>query len=247
LQSPIPYVDSVTNLRPMAGGQDEETLGDAQDRAPQAIRSQSRAVTADDFVYLAQQTPGTRIRRAQALALRNPNIEASRPSGSGLPVTTTPSPGALSVMVVPDSLDAKPVPTTQTLTLVAQWLNSHRLITTELYVVAPRYREVEVDAQVIAENTANTDQVAQAVEQNLLGFFNPLTGGKAGTGWEFGGTIYFSDIYRTILNTPGVARLASGAVTLYVDGVGIAPSTDVPLDADELVYSESHRITATYS
>jgi predicted phage baseplate assembly protein len=247
LQSPIPYVDSVTNLRPMAGGQDEETLGQAQDRAPQAIRSQSRAVTADDFVYLAQQTPGTRIRRAQALALRNPNIEATRPSGSGLPVTTTPSPGALSVMVVPDSLDAKPVPTTQTLTLVAQWLNSHRLITTELYVVAPRYREVEVDAQVIAETTANTDQVAQTVEENLLGFFNPLTGGKAGTGWDFGGTIYFSDIYRTILNTPGVARLASGAVTLYVDGVGIAPSTDVPLDADELVYSESHRITATYS
>src|SRR5580704_16053294 len=247
LQSPIPYVDSVTNLRPMAGGQDEETLGDAQDRAPQAIRSQSRAVTADDFVYLAQQTPGTRIRRAQALALRNPNIEATRPSGSGLPVTTTPSPGALSVMVVPDSLDAKPVPTTQTLTLVAQWPNSHRLITTELYVVAPRYWEVEVDAQVIAETTADTNGVAQAVEQNLLGFFNPLTGGKAGTGWEFGGTIYFSDIYRTILNTPGVARLASGAVTLYVDGVGIAPSTDVPLDADELVYSESHRITATYS
>ena len=81
----------------------------------------------------------------------------------------------------------------------------------------------------------------------VFGFFNPLTGGKAGTGWDFGGTIYFSDIYRTILNTPGVARLASGAVTLYVDGVGIAPSTDVPLDADELVYSESHRITATYS
>jgi predicted phage baseplate assembly protein len=247
LQSPIPYVDSVTNLRPMAGGQDEETLGDAQDRAPQAIRSQSRAVTADDFVYLAQQTPGTRIRRAQALALRNPNIEATRPAGSGLPVTTTPSPGALSVMVVPDSLDAKPVPTTQTLTLVAQWLNSHRLITTELYVVAPRYREVEVDAQVIAETTADTNGVAQAVEQNLLGFFNPLTGGKAGTGWDFGGTIYFSDIYRTILNTPGVARLATGSVTLYVDGLPIAASTDVPLDPDELVFSESHRITAIYS
>jgi predicted phage baseplate assembly protein len=247
LQSPIPYVDSVTNLRPMAGGQDEETLGQAQDRAPQAIRSQSRAVTADDFVYLAQQTPGTRIRRAQALALRNPNIEATRPSGSGLPVTTTPSPGALSVMIVPDSLAAKPVPTTQTLTLVAQWLNSHRLITTELYVVAPRYREVEVDAQVIAETTANTDQVAQTVEENLLGFFNPLTGGKAGTGWDFGGTIYFSDIYRTILNTPGVARLATGAVTLYVDGLRIPPSSDVSLDPDELVYSESHRITASYS
>lgn len=247
LQSPIPYVDSVTNLRPMSGGQDEETLDEVESRAPQAIRTQSRAVTADDFEFLAQQTPGTRILRAQVLPLRNPNIEAPRPSGSGLPVTVTPSPGALTVMVVPDSLAAKPVPTTQTLTTVAQWLNSHRLITTELYVVAPTYREVEVDAQVIAQTTANTDQVAQAVQQSLLNFFNPLTGGSNGTGWDFGGTIYFSDIYRTILNTPGVARLATGAVTLYVDGVKIAPATDVPLDQDELVYSETHRITATYS
>jgi predicted phage baseplate assembly protein len=247
LHSPIPYVDSVTNLRPTSGGQDEETLDDVESRAPQAIRTQSRAVTADDFVFLAQQTPGTRIRRAQVLPLRNPNIEATRPSGSGLPVTATPSPGALTVMVVPDSLAAKPVPTTATLTLVAQWLNSHRLITTELYVVAPSYREVEVVAQVISETTFTTDQVAQSVDQNLLDYFNPLIGGKDGTGWDFGGTIYFSDIYRTILNTPGVARLPTGAITLYVDGVRIAPSTDVLLDQDQLTYSETHKISASYS
>jgi predicted phage baseplate assembly protein len=247
LQTPIPYVDSVTNLRPMTGGQDEETLDEVETRAPQAIRTQSRAVTADDFEFLALQTPGTRILRAQVLPLRNPNIEATRPSGSGLPVTVTPSPGALTVMVVPQSSAAKPIPTTQTLQAVAAWLNNYRLITTELYVVAPTYREVEVDAQVIAQTTANTDQVAKAVQQSLLAFFNPITGGDEGTGWDFGGTIYFSDIYRTILDTPGVARLATGAVTLYVDGVKIAQATDVPLDQDELVYSETHQITATYS
>ena len=58
LQSPIPYVDSVTNLRPTFGGQDEETLADAESRAPQAIRTQSRAVTADDFVFLSQTNAG---------------------------------------------------------------------------------------------------------------------------------------------------------------------------------------------
>jgi len=247
LQSPIPYVDSVTNLRPMSGGQDEETLDEVESRAPQAIRTQSRAVTADDFEFLARQTPGTRILRAQVLPLRNPNIEATRPPGSGLPVTVTPSPGALTVMVVPDSPSPKPIPTAQTLTAVAQWLNSHRLITTELYVVAPTYREVEVDAQVIAQTAASTDKVAQAVQQNLLNFFNPLIGGNNGTGWDFGGMIYFSDIYRTILNTPGVARLATGAVTLYVDGVKMPSATDVSLDQDQLVYSGTHRVTATYS
>jgi predicted phage baseplate assembly protein len=247
LQTPIPYVDSVTNLRLTSGGQDEETLGDVESRAPQAIRTQSRAVTADDFAFLAQQTPGARIRRAQVLPLRNPTIESRRPSGSGLPVTATPSPGAITLVVVPDSLAAKPIPTTETLTLVAQWLNSHRLITTELYVVAPSYRQVQVNAQVIAKTTYTTDQVAQAAQKNLLDYFNPLTGGKDGTGWDFGGTIYFSDVYRTILNTPGVGRVAAGAVTIYVDNVQIAPSTDFPLDANELAYSQSHRITASYS
>jgi predicted phage baseplate assembly protein len=246
LQSPVPYVDSVTNLLPTSGGQDEESLDDAKDRAPQAIRSQSRAVTADDFVYLAQQTPGTRIRRAQALPLRNPNIESVRPAGAGLPVTVTPSPGALSVMVVPDSQAAMPVPSAETLAAVAQWLDSHRLVTTELYVIPPRYRQVEVDARIIVQSTANSDQVAQAVEQNLLNYFNPLTGGRDGGGWDFGGTIYFSDVYRVILDTPGVARVESGAVTIFVDGVKVNPSTDVPLDSDELVYSESHSITASY-
>jgi predicted phage baseplate assembly protein len=251
LQSPVPYVDSVTNLRPTVGGQDEETLDGAKGRAPQAIRTQSRAVTADDFVFLATQTPGARIRRAQALPFRNPNIEGIRPAGTGLPITVTPSPGALSVMVVPDTdptnPNPKPIPSAETLSLVANWLDSHRLLTTELYVIAPTYRQVEVDAHVIAETTANTDQVAQAVEQRLLYYFNPLTGGKDGTGWEFGGTIYFSDVYRLILDTNGVARLEAGALTIYVDGVRIDASTDVPLDQDQLVYSGSHKITASYS
>jgi predicted phage baseplate assembly protein len=251
LQSPIPYVDSVTNLRPTAGGYDEETLGSAKSRAPQAIRTQSRAVTADDFVFLATQTPGVRIRRAQALPFRNPNIEGIRPAGSGLPLTVTPSPGALSVMVVPDADPAnpnpKPIPSSETLSLVANWLDSHRLVTTELYVIAPTYRQVEVDAHVIAKTTANTDQVAQTVEDNLLRYFNPLTGGKDGTGWEFGGTIYFSDVYRLILDTDGVARLEAGAVTIYVDGTRIDSSSDVPLDQDQLVYSGTHKITASYS
>jgi predicted phage baseplate assembly protein len=251
LESPIPYVDRVTNLRPTAGGYDEEALDDAKSRAPQAIRTQSRAVTADDFVFLATQTPGARIRRAQALPFRNPNIEGIRPAGSGLPLTVTPSPGALSVMVVPDADPAnpnpKPIPSSETLSVVANWLDRHRLVTTELYVIAPTYRQVEVDAHVIAKTTANTDQVAQTVEDNLLHYFNPLTGGKDGTGWEFGGTIYFSDVYRLILDTDGVARLEAGAVTIYVDGTRIDSSSDVPLDQDQLVYSGTHKITASYS
>jgi predicted phage baseplate assembly protein len=246
LQSPVPYVSGVTNFRPSAGGQDEEDLSDAQGRAPQAIRTQSRAVTADDFEYLAQRTPGARIRRAHALPQHNPNLEPVRPVGAALPPTTVPIPGAVSVMVVPESLLAKPVPSDETLAAVASWLNIHRLITTELFVIAPNYRKVEIDATVIVEKSAVSGQVAQNLKQRLLAYFHPLTGGIDGNGWEFGGTIYFSDTYRTILETPGVARIEVGSVTTYVDDQRLPPAADFVLAADELVFSETHTIRASY-
>jgi predicted phage baseplate assembly protein len=246
LQSPVPYVDSVTNLRPTSGGQDEESVSEAKNRAPQAIRTQSRAVTVDDFEFLAQRTPGVRIRRAHALAQHNPNLEPIRPVGVAHPPTAVPIPGVVTVIVVPDSLSASPVPSQGTLAAVASWLNSHRLITTELYVVAPKYRKVEIVARVIAKRSANSGQVAQTVNDRLLAYFHPLTGGIDGTGWEFGGKIYFSDTYRTILETPGVARLEVGAVTTYVDGLRIDPATEFLLAEDELVVSETHQIFASY-
>jgi predicted phage baseplate assembly protein len=247
LQSPVPYVASVTNFRPTSGGQDEESLDGAKGRAPQAIRTQSRAVTAEDFEFLAQQTPGARIRRARALPQHNPNLEPIRPAGAPHRPTVVPIPGAVTVMVVPESLSVKPVPSKETCIAVASWLNTHRLITTELYVVAPKYREVEIAVSVIVERSASSGQVAQTLNDRLLAYFHPLTGGTDGTGWEFGGTIYFSDTYRVILETPGVARLEVGAVTTYVDRLRIDPATDVILAENELVFSQTHQIFASYS
>jgi hypothetical protein len=246
LQSPVPYVASVTNLGPTSGGEDEENLDEAKRRTPQAIRTQSRAVTAEDFEFLAQQTPGTRIRRAHALPQHNPNLEPIRSVGlKPRSQTIVPIPGAVSVMIVPESLFAKPVPSDETCKTVASWLNTHRLITTELYVVAPKYREVQIAVRVIVEKNVSSGQVGQTLNDRLLAYFHPLSGGKDGTGWEFGGVIYFSDTYRVILETPGVARIE--ALSTYVDRQPMAPATDVPLGENELVYSETHQIFASYS
>jgi predicted phage baseplate assembly protein len=246
LQSPVPYVASVTNYRPTSRGQDEESLENAKDRAPQAIRTQSRAVTADDFEFLATQTPGARIKRAHALPQHNPNLEPVRPIGAAVPPTSVPIPGAVSVMVLPDSPLSQPIPSDETLAAVATWLNAHRLITTELYVIAPKYRQVEIVASIVVEKSAVSGQVAQDLKKRLLTYFHPLTGGTDGTGWAFGGTIYFSDTYRTILETPGVARIEVGAITTYVDGQKLAPATDFVLAENELVFSETHTIHTSY-
>jgi hypothetical protein len=120
------------------------------------------------------------------------------------------------------------------------------LITTELYVAAPKYKEIEIEARVIAKPTANSGQVAEALQKMLLAYFHPLTGGN-GTGWEFGGTVYFSEVYRRILDTEGVARLEAGAVSTYVDGQRQPSCSDVLLDSDELVFSRKHKIIVTYA
>jgi predicted phage baseplate assembly protein len=265
LESSVPFVDSVTNLRPAIGGQDQETVDQAKLRAPETIRSRSRAVTAEDFEFLATQTPGARIRRARALPLRNPVLEPTRPKpGPAAPPTSStcgtvvpkqpvttlvPIPGVITVIVVPEVLkdDLKPIPSADTLKLVGDWLNQHRLVTTELYVAAPKYKEIEIEARVIAKPTAGSGQVAEALQKLLLAYFHPLTGGKDGAGWEFGGTVYFSEIYRRILDTEGVARLDAGAVTIYVDGQRQQPCTDVLLNPDELVFSKKHTIIVTYA
>lgn len=300
LESSVPFVDSVTNLRPATGGQDQETVDHAKLRAPESIRSRSRAVTSEDFEFLAKQTPGARIRRARALPLRHPDLEPKRPTpqaksagtacskcdcsgcrgcirryevkspqpnctcsqhrGTASACRTTatqtqrattlvPVPGVVTVVVVPEVLkdDLKPIPSADTLKLVGDWLNQHRLITTELYVAAPKYKELEIEARVIAKPTASSGQVAEVLQKMLLAYFHPLTGGKDGTGWEFGGTIYFSEIYRRILDTEGVARLEAGAVTTYVDGQRQPPCSDVLVNPDELVFSRKHKIIVTYA
>ena len=157
-----------------------------------------------------------------------------------------PIPGAVSVMVVPESLLAMPVPSDETLSAVASWLDTHRLITTELFVIAPKYRKVEIDATVIVDKSAVSGQVAQTLKQRLLASPPPDRGiGRNRLG--VGGTIYFPDTYRTILETPGVARIEIGAVTTYVDDQKMQPGTDFVLAEDELVYSDSHTIHASYS
>lgn len=249
LQSAIPFVESVTNLRPAIGGEDEESIEKVKQRAPQAIRTLSRAVTVCDFETLATQTPGARIRRAHALPLHHPQLEPLRPTGSGLPATVAPIPGVVTILVVPENLQSnpKPMPTEDTLKLVGRWLNQHRLITTELYVAAPRYRKVEIEARIIAKPTASSGQLAGELERMLQNYFHPLRGGHDGNGWEFGGTISFAEVYRRILNTAGVDHLTDGIVTIRVDDKLSPPCQDIPLNEDELVFSERHRIVVSYA
>jgi hypothetical protein len=247
LDSAIPFVESVTNQRPAEGGEDAETIEHAKARAPLDLRSRSRAVTAEDFEHLARITPGARIRRAKALPLHHPQIEPRRPSGTGGEVTRVPVPGVVTVLVVADSRDAKPVLREETRARVEQWLQQHRLISTEIHVAPPRFRRIEIEARVVARPDADSARVQRDLTDRLLKYFHPLTGGDSGEGWEFGRAVFFSETYRQILTLDGVLRLSADALTTYLDGVAQPRCEDIELADDELVWSSEHRIEVRYA
>jgi predicted phage baseplate assembly protein len=251
LEKAIPFVASVTNPVASQLGADEETVSAAEDRAPLALQTLSRAVSINDFIYLAKQTPGARIQRATALPLQRPQSQVVR-AADGTVIVPAPAPGVVTVIVVPDGPDPeKPVATQQTLAAVAKYLDGFRLLTCELHVTTPVYRLVEIQANVIVAPNALSGQVQDALENALLIFYNPLTGGQpvngapTGPGWDFGGTIFVSDAYGQILNVDGVLRI-DGAVKIFVDGVQQPQDQDIALQPFELVYSTHHTLDVSY-
>ncbi|HEY3284053.1 MAG TPA: putative baseplate assembly protein [Armatimonadota bacterium] len=233
--TPVTGVDDsgVGNLLAAYGGQEEETLEEAKKRAPHALRSRCRAVTAEDFEFMATQVAG--IKRARALPLFHPDFPDVK------------VPGVVTVIIVPDA-DAQtpnPTPSEGTIRTVCAYLDQRRLLTTELYVVKPDYQQVEVRGEVVAADDADLAEVSQGIEGALLNYFHPLRGGEDGQGWPFGGTIFYSRVYQQVFSVPGVQSITSLVVLL--DGRESPACTDVPIRPGALLYSTQHSVQVGYS
>lgn len=234
LQTFVPFVDSVTNKRPSYGGSDEESLAEAKLRAPLALKSKDRAVTVEDFEYMARETPGVRVRRAKALPLFHPEFRGA------------PIPGVVTVIVVPDSDAPNPMPSEATLRIVCEHLNKHRLLTSEVHVVGPRYCKIKIEADIVARFDADLAELKRQIEDGLTTYFHPLKGGENQTGWEFGRTVYYSEVYRVLLQTPGVDRVENNQLIIWLEDEQQPFCRDVPIAEDALLYSDQHDIRVMY-
>jgi predicted phage baseplate assembly protein len=227
--------DQVTNLLPSGGGSDEESLADARIRAQGSLRSRNRAVTPEDFETLAVESGG--IARAKALPLSHPDF-------AGVEV-----PGVVSVVVVPDVPGPAPTPNAATLRTVCAYLDARRLLTTEVYVVPPKYAVIRVQADLIVDDDADLAAVQRAAQQSLVRYFDPLLGGEESTlttpgpGWPFGGGVYYSLVTRRLL-VDGVKRVANLVLQLGKDVA--PPCTDLAIDANTLLENGDHQIDVAY-
>ncbi|MGM0576307.1 MAG: putative baseplate assembly protein [Myxococcota bacterium] len=185
----LAFVNGVTNPYPAAGGCDMESVEEAKLRAPHIIKARNRAVTADDFEWLAMEA-STSVARVKCLP------SAARE-------------GEVAVIVVPRAplharLEEKPVPTSELLKKVRSYLNERKLVSTVVNVVRPSYAELSVDVEFVRTQAGASDRIKRGIERALRKFLHPLYGGRSAKGWPFGRAVLKIDLYQVIEEVDGV-------------------------------------------
>jgi hypothetical protein len=189
-----------SNPLPASGGAEPETIEAALERVPGELRRRDRAVTHDDFRELALATPGASVGRAECLPLFYPKLPA-----------TTQAAGVVSVVVWPAE-DRRhpnaPVPDRTLLRQVCQWLDARRLVTTELYVIPPTYRQIAVAIGVNVKPGYDVEAVSNWVELVVRQYLAPLPPyGPDGQGWPLGRRVYGPELEAAALQVEGVEFL----------------------------------------
>jgi predicted phage baseplate assembly protein len=179
----------VTNPFAAAGGCELETVEEAKLRAPHMLKARNRAVTSDDFEWLAMEASNS-VARVKCL-----------PSSS--------REGEVSVIVLPkapmhSALEEKPVPTNELLKRVRNYLDERKLVTTVVNVVRPSYVEVSLEVEIVRLHTGAIDRIKKDVSRALRRFLHSLAGGRSGKGWPFGRAVLKVDLYQVIENVDGV-------------------------------------------
>jgi hypothetical protein len=132
---------------------------------------------------------------------------------------------------------------------VCAYLDKHRLLTSEVYVAGAVYRRIKIAVQIVVDPGMDLATVKNNVRDALQTFLNPLSGGSDQTGWPFGGTIYYSDVYRQIFTIDGVQRIQDNQLLIYLDDQVQVFCRDVAINPGELIYSDpqGHQIEVSYN
>jgi predicted phage baseplate assembly protein len=240
LKSAIPYVASVSNPAPATGGVDPESLESARERAALEIRTRYRAVTGEDFVFLAAEASP---RVARALCLEPPDTV-----------------GVARVHIVPRLEPAdrqiafqELMPDEELMGEVKAYLDERRLIGTRVELLPARYRGVSVVVNLQASLRSDPRRVEEDVSHALYTYLNPIVGGALegiGEGWGFGRALNQGELYGVIHAVDGVdfvkilrvyeTDMRSGEQQPKPAGSHVA------LEPDELIASARHIVKAEH-
>jgi hypothetical protein len=218
------------------------SIEDIERRIQQAVlglKQQQRAVTCEDYEYLAKQAVLRVCGEDHAFRVRCVEGKNLAASGSARDVDC---PGHISLIVVADR-DKIPVSYAQLLLEVHNDLESKRLLTTRLHIIRPCYVWIALSVSIKPRLDVSWESVKQSVLDKLNHSFSPVAGGGPDNmGWPFGRNLYLSEIYAALEHVPGVdyidtvliQRLSLMEDDLYTDqailGIQIGISSTVGVD-----------------
>jgi len=239
LKSTLAGVDTVTNPSPAVGGVDAEPLAHARERASMEIRSRYRAVTAEDFEFLAGEA-SPRVARAVCIPPRE---------GGAVPLHIVPRVFPADRQLRYDEL----VPDEELMMEVAEYLDDRRLIGSTVQLLPCRFRGLSVVVNLQASPLADTARVEEDVAHALYTYLNPLVGGNAagaGGGWQFGRALNQGELYGIVHAVDGVEFvkiLRIYETNLQTGEQSSKPAgTHIVIEGDELMASGQHIVKATH-
>ena len=233
LKSSIPYIDSVRNFDRARDGTDAETLEMAKLKVPHVLKANTRAVTREDFEYLALQA--------------SPKVARAKGISPGDSTDNNLSPGTMRVLLVPTVTECeKYIPAEQlevTRTVreeVREYLDERRLLGTRLELGEPKYLYVSIEAYVRIRR-GYQKQASDDIEKRLYQYINPICGGANGTGWPFGRGLIPSEIHACLQNIQNVDYIEE--VKIYP----VDPSTGEKQDAVNRINVPYNGLLCSYS
>ena len=191
---------NVLQSLPTAGGQDAETLEEAEVRIPAVFRHKERAVTSEDYRRLALDIPGVRVGRVELLPRFKPHQR--RPD----------VPGVVSVLVLPYQEGYRaPNPRADRpfLEAIHANLDLRRPLATELYTIGCEYKALGVSTGITVQDGFGRQETIQAVQEALQRYLWPLLpGGVRGEGWPLGTPVIDRELEVVVARVPGVQSVS---------------------------------------
>jgi predicted phage baseplate assembly protein len=222
-------VNAVRVVERSDGGRDAESVDSVETEAGKRARANERAVTARDFEDLARAKAG--VARAIALTRVDPRFPGADATG------------ALTLVAIPPARapgEAPPPATDAFLRAVSSELEKYRVLTTELFVIAARYRTVGVQARLTAPRGTNLIELKANLVARVREYLDPLRGGPNRDGWPIGRPVGYGEMLGVLASVSSSAIVVSLELTL--DGQPVAPLADAAIGPHELVGAEIPRI-----
>jgi hypothetical protein len=242
LATAVDGIESVFNPTAAGGGSETATTDAMLTIGPRRISHRDRAVSAQDFEELALEASRqvAKVRCLTATNLVRAGTARRDPCDAGQRHTPLGARGWVSLMVVPDSTDARPCPSLELRRAVADYLRARAPLLVaagdRIVVQPPDYVVVTIDVDVFVDSIDEAGTLETAARTRLTELLHPVHGNVDRLGWEFGRPIAKSDVFAALEDIDGIDRVEN----LVFRFGGRSDADRVDIGPNELLASGDH-------